>query len=85
MTLALRERVCLMCLAEGILKMSSTHLCSGELSIISSSCVTPSRTSTVAARTCRRRLTPDTHRRSGKKELLQVLLVLTTTLNDKLI
>lgn len=53
MTLALTEGVCL---------VIGTHLCSGELSIISSSCATSSRTSTVAPRTCRRRLTPDIQR-----------------------
>lgn len=36
------------------------YLCSGEFSMTSSSCATPSRTSTVASLTCRRRLTPET-------------------------
>lgn len=39
----------------------SLYLCSGELRMTSSSCATPSRTSTVASLTCRRRLTPETH------------------------
>ena len=35
------------------------YLCSGELSITSTSCATPSRTSTVLSLTCRRRLRPE--------------------------
>lgn len=42
------------------------YLCSGVLSMTSTSCVTPSKTSTVASLTCRRRVTPETQIREAK-------------------